>query len=180
MIKKHKTCGECTVCCSALLIDTPNFKKPADIKCIHVKDKGGCSIYEKRPEVCRSWECGWLALSKLRNSLRPDKSNLLIRLEEGGSITLQPIGNAIRYLTNTDALEVIATWINYDAQVAISVPTKTGHAYANHVLNQTINKHDIATEALLKTKVIAAIISASSAQTDLIDIKFLEQNSTVE
>lgn len=170
MVKK---CGTCSVCCSVLTINTPELQKPADVPCVHVKEGGGCAIYETRPSVCSSWTCGWLSSDRLKNNLRPDKSNILIRLDEGTSLTLQPIGSPVRFLTTIDVLELIASCINSKFEIAISVPTKPGHTNARQVLNQTISVEDIASEVQIRNKVIEAIINASSANTDLINIKNL-------
>ena len=42
-----KSCGACTMCCSALEIDY--FKKPPGPKCVNCLS-GGCAIYTDRPE----------------------------------------------------------------------------------------------------------------------------------
>ncbi|WP_147480465.1 YkgJ family cysteine cluster protein [Pseudomonas coronafaciens] len=168
-----KKCGTCSACCNVLTIDTPELQKPADVPCVHVREGGGCTIYETRPGVCKSWTCGWLSTDRLKNNLRPDKSNILIRLDDGNSLTLQPIESPVRFLTTTDVLELIATCINSNFEIAISVPTKPGHTNARQVLNQTISAVDIVSEVQIRRKVIEAIITASSARTDLIDIKNL-------
>ena len=38
-----KSCGACTMCCSALEID--DFKKPAGPLCVNCLAGGGCAIY---------------------------------------------------------------------------------------------------------------------------------------
>ena len=65
-----KSCGACSMCCSALEIDY--FKKPPGPKCVNCLPGGGCAIYADRPEVCRDFECEWLTRRDLSRQLRPD------------------------------------------------------------------------------------------------------------
>lgn len=75
-----RECGECTVCCTALTIDTEEFKKVPGVQCAHLCG-GGCSIYETRYPVCRQYHCGWRYLEFLGEHWRPDKSGVLINFE---------------------------------------------------------------------------------------------------
>ena len=65
-----KSCGACTMCCSALEI--AHFKKPAGPLCANCRPGGGCAIYAERPQVCRDFECEWLTRRDLPRQLRPD------------------------------------------------------------------------------------------------------------
>ena len=65
-----KSCGSCTMCCSALEI--AHFNKPAGPLCVNCRLGGGCAIYAERPEVCRDFECEWLTRRDLSRRLRPD------------------------------------------------------------------------------------------------------------
>jgi hypothetical protein len=71
-----KSCGPCTMCCKSLVID--HFKKDAGVLCKHCVVKGGCKIYEKRPEVCRDFECDWLMERDIPQTLRPDKVGTIL------------------------------------------------------------------------------------------------------
>ena len=64
-----KSCGPCTMCCSALEI--AELKKPVGRTCENCSGRG-CSIYAERPQVCRDYECEWLARRDLSRQLRPD------------------------------------------------------------------------------------------------------------
>lgn len=70
-------CGECTVCCTTLRIDTTEFQKPPGIRCPHLCGEG-CSIYATRPDACRTYYCGWRYLGFLSDNWRPDKSGVLL------------------------------------------------------------------------------------------------------
>lgn len=72
-----RKCGECTVCCTTLHIDTKEFQKPPGISCSHLCAQG-CSIYASRYAACRDYHCGWRYLEFLSDNWRPDKSGVLI------------------------------------------------------------------------------------------------------
>ena len=56
---ESRQCGACTACCH------------------------GCTIYERRPKVCRDWMCMWREFPSLFDeSWRPDRSGVLMRMAE--------------------------------------------------------------------------------------------------
>jgi uncharacterized protein len=71
-----KSCGPCTMCCKVLVID--HFEKDAGVLCEHCILKGGCKIYETRPDVCRDYECDWMMERSLGPQLRPDKVGTIL------------------------------------------------------------------------------------------------------
>ncbi len=75
-----RSCGACTVCCTALTIDDPELKKVQGVPCRHVVPGGGCGIYHTRPRTCRTFYCGWRELKWVRETLRPDRSGVLFQL----------------------------------------------------------------------------------------------------
>jgi len=63
---KQELCVKCRKCCMTIL-HMPNVKDP--LPCPHLTDKG-CSIYERRPQACRTYDgrleredCLWHTLS---------------------------------------------------------------------------------------------------------------------
>lgn len=72
-----RTCGDCTVCCSELKIDTPEFRKKPFVMCRH-NTGTGCGIYESRFPVCRSFLCGWRLFAELDEGWRPDRSGVIV------------------------------------------------------------------------------------------------------
>ena len=74
-----RTCGECTVCCTALNVDAPDFKKPPGVPCAHLGSRG-CGIHAVRPRICRTWFCAWRRMAGLPDDARPDRSGLLVSL----------------------------------------------------------------------------------------------------
>ncbi|MBU0931693.1 MAG: YkgJ family cysteine cluster protein [Alphaproteobacteria bacterium] len=102
----ERTCGDCTICCTILTVDTPDFNKPAGTHCTHLTDHG-CGIHDVRPHICRTWFCGWRRMTALPDEARPDRSGILVSLDfvreprncfEGVSIML-------RLLPGSEAIE---------------------------------------------------------------------------
>ena len=66
-----RRCGECDLCCTAVSVNavgerwnastTPDFQKPAQVRCQYLKGEAGCScsIYRDRPYVCSEFACLW-------------------------------------------------------------------------------------------------------------------------
>lgn len=72
------SCGECTLCCKLYAI--PAINKPEHKWCKDCTPGKGCNIYETRPEVCKEYQCLWLAfMSKDNPELRPDKIGMVFQ-----------------------------------------------------------------------------------------------------
>lgn len=67
-------CGECTVCCTLSYVKELD-KKPWDT-CGHCILKKGCSIYTKRPNECKEFECAYYQ-GGTNIELRPDKCGIM-------------------------------------------------------------------------------------------------------
>ena len=76
------SCGECSVCCEVLTFALAGALKPSGVLCAHCRPPGGCSIYQTREEVCRTYYCGWRHLG-LPEEWRPDRSDFLIAFRPG-------------------------------------------------------------------------------------------------
>jgi hypothetical protein len=72
-----RACDACTVCCTELKIETPEFRKAASTACKHLCGTG-CGIYETRPAVCQQFLCGWRLFPELTDDWRPDLSGILV------------------------------------------------------------------------------------------------------
>ena len=72
-----RRCDTCTVCCTELKIETPQFRKAANTPCSHLCG-AGCGIYETRPPVCQQFLCGWRLFAELTDDWRPDLSGVLV------------------------------------------------------------------------------------------------------
>ena len=74
-----KECGSCTMCCKVL--DIEELEKPAGPLCGHCSASKGCSIYKKRPQVCRDFECEWLTERSLARPLKPDLTGTILMID---------------------------------------------------------------------------------------------------
>jgi hypothetical protein len=105
-VLSNRMCGDCTICCTVLTVDTPDFKKPAGTHCAHLV-ADGCSIHAVRPHICRTWFCAWRRIADMPEEARPDRSGILVSLDfvreprncfEGVSIM-------VRLLPGSEAIE---------------------------------------------------------------------------
>ncbi|WP_375383374.1 YkgJ family cysteine cluster protein [uncultured Sphingomonas sp.] len=101
-----RTCGDCTVCCTLLKVDAPNFKKPAETPCAHLASRG-CGIHAIRPGICRTWFCAWRRIAALPEEARPDRSGLLVSLNfvREPQNCLEAVSINIRMLAGSTAIE---------------------------------------------------------------------------
>ena len=77
-----RECGECALCCTVLRVD--ELEKPARVACDKLRRDGpGCSIYETRPRICRSYKCAWLQGS-FGDEDRPDRLGAVMDLQFRG------------------------------------------------------------------------------------------------
>jgi hypothetical protein len=71
-----RSCGECSLCCKLPRI--PVLNKPAGKWCKHARPgKGGCSIYNDRPDVCRGFACEWLVNKSMGDEWFPAHSKIM-------------------------------------------------------------------------------------------------------
>ena len=80
MNTEPRACGNCSLCCKLQAI--PELDKPADKWCQHCRPgKGGCSIYNDRPNVCRAYMCLWLD-GLLGDEWQPTQSKIVVQSDE--------------------------------------------------------------------------------------------------
>jgi hypothetical protein len=72
-----RSCGTCSMCCK--LFNLPELESPAGKWCRHCEPGRGCKIHAARPEVCRSFFCGWLVSPDLGPEWKPERAKLIIR-----------------------------------------------------------------------------------------------------
>lgn len=101
-VLEHRVCGDCTICCTILKVDTPDFEKPAETACVHLGARG-CGIHAVRPRICRTWFCAWRRVAALPEDARPDRSGILVSINfvreprncfEGVSINVRLLGGS--------------------------------------------------------------------------------------
>jgi hypothetical protein len=132
-----RECGPCTACCVHLTIDEPTLRKPRGVPCPNLQADGLCCIYDDRPNTCRSFFCGWRRLRFVRESLRPDRSDVLIRLQyaaaaDGGPMQLGiNVGLLSEAALEADGLaEAVAAAVSAGLPVFLHIPGPSGHTAA--------------------------------------------------
>ena len=72
-----RQCGKCSLCCKLLYVKELN--KPANTWCEHCRPgKGGCSIHETRPPICRIYFCAWMMAKGLGEEWYPLRSHMVL------------------------------------------------------------------------------------------------------
>jgi hypothetical protein len=137
-----RDCGDCTLCCSVLLIDTPQIQKQVGTACRHCS--GGCTIYQTRPEACREFLCAWRKLDILGPEWRPDLSGILAQIETedipaasgfAAGIGLMLVDNPLKTLRQKFFLDFVTMGIVSDIPLFLSLPGPPGHQAAKVLLN---------------------------------------------
>lgn len=79
----RRSCGECSLCCK--LAKIVELDKPEGVWCRHcAPGRGGCTIYETRPPVCRNWHCLWMLRPELGPEWQPLISKIILYHENDG------------------------------------------------------------------------------------------------
>lgn len=101
-----RACGDCTACCTALTVDTPDFSKPAGTSCANL-GAGGCRIHAVRPLLCRAWFCAWRRIATMPDAARPDRSGLLVSLNfvQAPQNCFEGVSINVRALAGSEAIE---------------------------------------------------------------------------
>jgi hypothetical protein len=122
-----RECGACTVCCVVMAIDKPDIQKAAGVMCRYCRD--GCTIYETRPHVCRSFHCGWRQLPILDEAWRPDRSGVFVEVEEidgETALSLILIGNPLKTVRQDWFLDFVRTGIGGRVPLHLGIPGPPG------------------------------------------------------
>lgn len=78
-IAPGRDCGNCSMCCK--LLHVIELDKPANQWCEHCRPgRGGCSIYDTRPHICRNFACGWLMSATVGPEWYPLLSHMILSL----------------------------------------------------------------------------------------------------
>ncbi len=77
-----RACGACTACCVEPAITVEGFEKLPGVACPHCTTGLGCAIYDRRPQVCRTYHCLWRSLPYLADEWRPDLSGIMMVLTD--------------------------------------------------------------------------------------------------
>jgi hypothetical protein len=131
-----RICGECTLCCTVMAIDKPDIQKQAGATCRHCR--GGCTIYETRPALCRDYHCGWRQLPILDDGWRPDRSGVFVELEEveGQTVlSLVLIGNPLRTVRQSWFIDFVMTGVRGHVPLTLGICGPPGFQGASLPLN---------------------------------------------
>ena len=72
-----RECGSCSLCCR--VFEIAELNKPAHTWCQHCRPgKGGCSIYDDRPPVCRGFKCMWLRDASCPDHWFPRRARMVV------------------------------------------------------------------------------------------------------
>jgi hypothetical protein len=73
----ERSCGSCSMCCKFFII--PEVDKKRDEWCQHCRPgKGGCQIYDRRPPICKRFECMWKMCIWLGDEWYPARSKMVL------------------------------------------------------------------------------------------------------
>jgi hypothetical protein len=78
--REDRPCGDCIACCQVLNIDEAELVKPQGQLCPNCTG-AGCSVYDARPQVCRSWNCAWKRIVSMPDDTRPDAMGVLFTVD---------------------------------------------------------------------------------------------------
>lgn len=138
-----RDCGECTVCCVAPSINKPEIQKLSGSRCRHCSGSG-CSIYETRPSVCRSYYCAWRTVDIFSDDWRPDKSGVLAYVETEGisdsfdlstGVGLMLVGNPLKIVRQKSFQDFVVTGVMNSVPLFLSLPGPRGYQAATVSLN---------------------------------------------
>jgi hypothetical protein len=73
-----RSCGTCIGCCSIYQI--PTLKKPKYVLCTYCTGTS-CTIYNDRPQECRTFYCLWRRIAAMPEETRPDKIGIVFTYE---------------------------------------------------------------------------------------------------
>jgi hypothetical protein len=81
-----RSCAGCTLCCK--LLSVAALDKPRLVWCVHCAPGSGCTIYDRRPAICRSFQCGWLRDPVLGDHWQPARSKMVVSYESAARIAI--------------------------------------------------------------------------------------------
>jgi hypothetical protein len=79
-VQPDRPCGDCVACCVTPKIDIPELQKAEGEVCPNCTGHG-CAIYDRRPGVCRTFNCGWKRIASMPVETRPDHLGVMLTIE---------------------------------------------------------------------------------------------------
>lgn len=74
-----RQCGSCNACCD--ILEVTQVDKPVNQLCRHWEAGKGCTIYDRRPQMCRSFSCGWLQ-GHIGDEWFPDSARMVVHFSQ--------------------------------------------------------------------------------------------------
>ena len=74
-IPRIQECGSCALCCT--LLEVTQVGKSANERCKYSDVVKGCTIYDHRPQMCRSFSCAWLQ-GHLTDEWFPERARMVV------------------------------------------------------------------------------------------------------
>lgn len=115
-----------------MAIDKPEIQKEAGVTCRHCR--GGCTIKDHWPSLCRDYFCAWRRLKIMDDSWRPDRSGVLaeVELERGElHLSLVLVGNALKTVRQPWFVDFVAYSVRNGVQLFLGIPGPPGHQGAS-------------------------------------------------
>lgn len=83
IVSADRTCGECTLCCEGWLVNSAHGHNMwPGRKCQYISLHKGCTIYDQRPDTCRSYSCQWLIDKNIPEWMKPNESGVILVFKE--------------------------------------------------------------------------------------------------
>ena len=79
-VQNHvRQCGSCTSCCT--LLEVTEVGTAVNEWCKHCEAGKGCTIYDQRPQMCRSFSCAWLQ-GDVDDDWYPEKAGIVVHFSQ--------------------------------------------------------------------------------------------------
>jgi hypothetical protein len=110
-LKRNRECGDCKECCTGTLHADIYGKIMDKGRPCHYLGGEGCTIYEKRPGVCKAYQCEWLRddSTLIPEWMRPDLSKVIITQKGWGDNLQHNYWNIAESHQKIDS--VILNWV---------------------------------------------------------------------
>lgn len=115
-----------------MAIDKPDIQKEAGVTCRYCR--GGCTIKDHWPVLCREYFCGWRRLKIMDDNWRPDRSGVLAEVElRGGAlhISLVLAANPLKTVRQPWFADFVAYGVRNGTQLFLGLPGPPGHQGAS-------------------------------------------------
>lgn len=115
-----------------MAIDKPEIQKEAGVTCRHCR--GGCTIQDRWPPLCRDYFCGWRRLKMMDDGWRPDRSGVLAEVEQEGNdlhLNLVLVGNPLKTVRQPWFADFVAQCVRNGVQLTLGIPGPQGRQGAS-------------------------------------------------